>query len=247
MKRNVLFVCALPLEIKEIKKNIKRFNFKYINTFFLSTGQWNYNMIFHLTRFLESNPIDFVVNIGVCGYINTSKQYIQVARSYNINTYHEKIIPSPFWLTTPENVACSETIIYNKEFLWSNNFVDMESFGFEFVLEKLNIPRICLKIPFDEVWNNTNSLGKKDLITLLTNFNYYDMLSEVNNYLEKLPPPENNLEHIKNHFKLTHQEHQKLKFFAKKYEAVTKQNFEDFFENNKNKTKKEFLEKLYQI
>jgi len=50
-----------------------------------------------------------------------------------------------------ESIACSEKIVTDNAILKEENFVDMESYGFEMVCDSFKIPRVLLKIPVDKI------------------------------------------------------------------------------------------------
>gem|GEM_PF-3971848 len=53
------------------------------------------------------------------------------------------------------SIYCSDLPVYDSSklqtFYDSIDFVDMESFGIEFVLQKYQIPRIYIKVPVDQI------------------------------------------------------------------------------------------------
>ena len=66
--KNILVVCALSAELNEIKQILKDAKFRDIKISFFTVWIGNYNTILNLTRFLENNSFDFVVNIWICWY-----------------------------------------------------------------------------------------------------------------------------------------------------------------------------------
>ena len=66
---NILFVSALPGELKIIKEKVKELNLINLKTDFFTTWMWNYETIFSLTKYLENKVYDFVINIYNCNNI----------------------------------------------------------------------------------------------------------------------------------------------------------------------------------
>ena len=65
----VLFVAATPWEQRIITQSIKTLHYPGIHPLFLTTGIGSYAMIGSLVAYLSQHAeIDFVVNIGICGY-----------------------------------------------------------------------------------------------------------------------------------------------------------------------------------
>ncbi len=197
--RKILFVSALPAELKIIKQEIKKLNSKKIEFSFLAWGMGNYNMIFNLTKFLEkNNNIDFIVNIWVCGYSLPLSQpfpprekgaevpkVIQAWRIKNLSDSKEKIIPNFIDFTEIESIACSEKIIYDKNKLEEEDFVDMESYWFEMVAEKYNIARLILKVPVDKIWEETKNFDfDKAKKFLKENIDYEKLVEKIWGFLD---------------------------------------------------------------
>jgi glutaredoxin-related protein len=65
MSKKILFVSALSAELKIVKQEIKKLNISKENLeiSFFECGMGNYKTILNLTRFLEKNNFDFIVNI----------------------------------------------------------------------------------------------------------------------------------------------------------------------------------------
>lgn len=240
---NILFISALSAELKVVKQEIKKLDFKIIKPSFLIIWMWNYETISSLTKYLEENKPDFIVNIWVCGYKTEKKNIIQIARVYNLSNKRELLVPVFFKFSDLESTACSEVPVFDSELLWDENFVDMESYWVEFVINKYKIPRIILKVPVDKVWEETKNFDYKKALKLLEkNIDYEKLVVSIIKYLDKIPE-KINLEKYYNYFKMTVSEKFIFERLYNKYNTIKKWNFEDFFEENKELGKKEFLNK----
>ena len=74
----ILIVSALSQELNTIKAQIKNLKIKNLKISFFTTWMGNYNTILNLTRFLEKNDFDFLVNIWICWYKNEKVYFFQV-------------------------------------------------------------------------------------------------------------------------------------------------------------------------
>ena len=252
--KKILIVSALSGELNPIKKEIKKTKFNGLNISFLSVWIWNYNMILNLSRYLENNEVDFVINIWVCWYTNEKKDFIQVWRVKNISNNKELIVPNIIDFWELESIVSSEKVVYDIEELWWEVYVDMESYWFEKVCESFSLARIILKIPVDKVWNETKNFDfKKAEKYLKENINYQKLLEKMQKYLKK-----NNLEKIdltkyNNYFSFSFTQKIIFEKLFNKYEVLTWKKFEEYFykyirnlkeiKNTKQESKK-FLENL---
>ena len=246
--KNILIVSALPAELKEVKQAIKKLNFKWLKFSFFSSGMGNYNMIFALTTYLEEHKdIDFVVNIGVCGWSphpspllweeRECNDFIQVWRIKNIANDRELIVPVFFEFEKIKSIACSEKIVYDERILWEENFVDMESYGFEFVCDKFNLPRIILKVPVDKIGEETKNFDfEKAKKVLRENIDYERLCVNIERFLNNKNKPHPSpllwrrgdiLE------KISFTESQKIIFerLYNKYEVLVWDDFDEYLEN----------------
>ncbi len=247
MKYKILFVCALPLELKVIKNIVNSLNIKSLDIKFLLSGVWNYNTIYNLKDYLlKNNKQDFLINIGVCGSIFTViSEYLQIYRIKNLSDSKEKLCPIyfRFW-NNLESIASSEKIITDKKDLLWENFVDMESYWIDFICSKEKIPYSIFKIPFDEISSNSKKVSISELEESLKKFPYEDLLLSLEKYLKNQKKVrEVDLSFYKEYFKFTFSE---FEIFKKKYNKFIafQKNFLDFFEQNKNLPKKDFLSKF---
>ncbi len=184
---NILIVSALSQELKIVKNSVKVLKIKDINVQFLCTWMWNYNTIYTLTKYLEKNSIDFVVNIWVCWYKNNKDNFVQIWRIFNINTKKEILVPIFFQFWKIVSVACSEFPVFDTKILKEENYIDMESFWVEFVLDKFKIPRIILKVPVDQIWEETRDFNKEKALDLLQkNISYKDLIFSIKEYFHLL-------------------------------------------------------------
>ncbi len=252
--KKILIVSALSGELNPIKKEIKKTKFNGLNISFLSVWIWNYNMILNLSRYLENNEVDFVINIWVCWYTNEKKDFIQVWRVKNISNNKELIVPNIIDFWELESIVSSEKVVYDIEELWWEVYVDMESYWFEKVCESFSLARIILKIPVDKVWDETKNFDfKKAEKYLEKNIDYLKLIKKIQKYLEK-----NNLEKVdltkyNNYFSFSFTQKIIFKKLYNKYEVLTWEKFEEYFykyirnleeiKNTKQESKK-FLENL---
>jgi len=192
----ILVVAAMPNELKAIKEWIKSANLKEnLNIDYLCCGIWNYETISSLENYLAKNSEPtFIWNIWICGYWNPKNEKksepVQVASVINVHTEKEMIIP-PFLKIAPlKTCFSSENVVYKKpEFqkkIWAIDnemYFDMESRWIEFIASKWKYSRLILKIPFDFVWKETESLKKeksfKNLILPLQDLPYHDYLEKI--------------------------------------------------------------------
>ncbi len=236
----ILFTSALKEELNPIKEIIKNIKIKS-KIDFLVSEIWNYKTIYNLTKHLSENNYDFIVNIWICGYIDTDKPF-QVAKILNISNNKEVIIPIPFEFLNLESIACSEKIIYDTKELQYEKYVDMESYWFEFVCDKFKIPRIILKIPYDSIWTTeTTNYDKNKLIEKIKQIDLEKLIAEIVKFLDKYKKEVIDFDKYFFHYKFTFAEKlifQKMYF---RYTSLVWQDFDSFFEKNKSLEKKEFF------
>ncbi len=257
----VLVVSALSQELNIIKSEIKKLSLRNIKVSFLSTWMWNYNMILNLTRFLEKNYFDLVINIWVCWYkndfsINRQKAnslFIQIWRIFNLSNSKELIIPQIINFWNIESIACSEKPVFDSLELSDEDFVDMESYGFEMVCNSFSISRILLKIPVDKVWSETNNFDfKKAEESLRNNINYKELFFEIHKYIDehlktwkgKYKIHDDIFDTYSQSFNFTFSQKEIFKKLYYRYISLVNSDFSVFYEANKNMDKKKFLKKL---
>jgi hypothetical protein len=191
----ILVVAATPVELNVVKLWIKSANLKTnLNIDFLCCWIWNYETISSLEHYLtENKEPTFIWNIWICGYWNPNNEKlidpIQVASVINIHTQKELIIP-PFLQIAPlKNCFCGEYIVHEKPefgnkfwFIEGEMYFDMESWWVEFVASKYKCPRLILKIPFNFVGEDSDSLS---IFEMLKNLPYHDYLCKILEWLDK--------------------------------------------------------------
>lgn len=242
--KNILVVCALSAELNEIKQILKDAKFRDIKISFFTVWMGNYNTILNLTRFLENNSFDFVVNIWICWYKDKKIDAFQVARIYNLSNSKEVIVPNLIDFLNLESIACSEKIVTDNNILKEEKFVDMESYGFEMVCDSFNIPRILLKIPVDKVWDETKNFDfEKAKDYLSNNIDYKTMLEKISLYLEK-QQEKIDFEKYFDIFNFTFSEKEIFKKLYYRYKSLIWSDFDTYFEENKLLNKKLFLKWL---
>jgi len=266
----ILFVSALSVELKIVKQEIKKLNIsKNIEIYFFESWMWNYKTIMNLWLFLVEQKFDFIVNIWVCGWNLHSnplpkgegiEQLIQISAIKNISNNKELISPVFLEFAKIESIVCSEKIIYDEKEIIpllgkeGLGVVDMESYWFEMIWNKFNIPRIILKIPVDKIWEETKNFDFEKAKKLLAeNINYSELIKKIEKYLDSpLNPPFQEGEiflkkKILNNYKWTFTEKIILEKLLNKFIVLELWNLEEFFEENKELGKKEFLNKLRNI
>jgi len=240
----ILITTALSQELKIIKNKVKNLNIKNIKIDFFSTWTWNYKTILNLTKHLCNNKYSFVVNIWICWY-NKKEKNIQVARIFNIQNKKELIVPIPFIFENLDSIACSENIIYKNIWKLDEQFIDMESYWFELVVDNFKIPRIILKVAYDKIWSKeTTNISLKKIKQKIESIDYKKLLNEIIIFLDKYKPEEIEFEKYFYHYRLTFSEKIIFKKLYFKYESLTWKSFNDFFKDNKNLDKKEFINLL---
>jgi hypothetical protein len=251
--KKILIVWALSREINVIKEEIVKLELRNIKTSFLTTGMWNYNIILNLTRFLENHDFDLVINIWVCGFKEWKKDFISVWRILNLTNHKELIIPNIIDFSNSESIACSEKPVYDEELLLDENYIDMESYGFEIVCDSFSIPRIILKIPVDKIWVETKNFDfEKAEKYLRNNINYKELFEKINNYLEnhfniwkgKYKLNHDIFETYNERFNFTFSENEIFKRLYYRYIALVNKDFDSYYEEHKEESKKEFLKWL---
>jgi len=251
VNKKILFVSALSSELKIVKEEIKKLNIsKNIEISFFDSWMWNYKTIMNLWLYLIKQKFDFIVNIWVCWYFEEYEKITQISRIKNISNDKELISPVFLEFAKIKSIACSEKIIYDSDLLEWEKFVDMESYWFEMVCDKFDIPRIILKIPVDKIWEETKKFDfVKAKKYLAGNINYSELVEKIQKYLKNnnksFSEKENILKNkIINNFKFTFSEKIIINKLLNKFIVLELWNLEDFFEKNRELPKKEFLNKL---
>ena len=133
----------------------------------------------------------------------------------------------------------------------------MESYWFELVCNSFNIPRIILKVPVDKIWEETKNFDFNKAKRLLAeNIDYKKLIEKIENlfncqqggfsplYTEK---QEKIKQKILNNYKWTFSEKIIIEKEVNRFIVLELWNLEEFFEENKELGKKEFLNKLKKL
>jgi len=243
---SILICSAFPKEISIIKKKVKQFNLP-LKVNFLQLWLWNYNAIFSLTKYLENNKPDFVVNIWIAWIRDKAenlKSFYQVSNILEYETNKELIVPVffKFW----EFLTC---ISANKPIKNVDvNFpvlLDMESFWFEFVMEKYNLPRLILKVPVDKSESELKNIDFDLAVKNLENIDYKVLLLEIQKFLNKFNQKDSLEKYMFLPFSVS--EIEIFRFLAKKY-IFKKWDFDKFFyeflDKNQNLPDKQKVKKI---
>ena len=242
--KKILIVCALSAELNNIKEIVKNLGLRDIKLSFFTTWMGNYNTILNLTRFLENNSFDFIINIWVCGYKTEKIDAFQVARIYNLANLKELIVPNLIDFLSLQSIACSDKIIFDSLLIWDENFVDMESYGFELVCDSFKIPRIILKIPVDKIWDETKKFDfEKAKKYLNENIDYKLLFEKISIYLENGEEKIDFEKYFKD-FNFTFSEKEIFKKLYFRYKSLVWNDFDIYFEENNDLNKKLFLNNL---
>lgn len=166
----ILICVATWGEMKIIKNNIKNLNIPHLSVSFFTTGIGNYETIFSLTNYIlthEQEKPDLILNIWVCGYVWEKQDVVQVVHIINASTGKENIVPIPKVIAPVSSCWCNETPVYKKTLSEDNYVVDMESFAIDYVGQKFQIPRILIKVPVDQVGDETLAFDRDQALKLL--------------------------------------------------------------------------------
>lgn len=252
MKNKLLFVCALPIELKIVKEKVKNLNLTDFDIDFLCLWVWSYNTIYSIKDYLDKNwKPDFVVNIWVCGTSSKSifDDYFQVYRIKNLENSREVLVPIYIKILPLKSINSSEKIITDKIEMQWEDFVDMESFWVDFVCTKEKLPYIIVKRVFDEVWKESKDVDLVSLKNILADFDYFSLIISIWKWLENNKKNDlinENLDYYKDYFRFTFSEFEQFKKDYSKLKAY-KKDFKNFFEKNKDLKKEEFLSKINKI
>lgn len=239
--KKILFVVALPQELKIIKEEIKALKSTFKVDFLLS-WVWNYNVIYSLKDYIFTKwKPDFLINIWVCWARNNDfLDFFQVYRIKNYSNQREIISPSFFKFFPLKSILSSEKIITCKNDLWKEDFVDMESFWVDFICSREEIPYLIIKKPFDIISENSKKVDLIDLQNNLKNFDYLDFFEKIGIFLEKNKKEnfEKEIWILKEKFRLTFSETEMLRKYINKKISFWG-DFSDIFEELRSLDKKE--------
>lgn len=242
--KKILFIVALPQELKIIKEEIKPLKSSFKVDFLLS-WVWNYNVIYALKDhiFNKWKP-DFIINIWVCWAKNeTFFNFFQVYRIKNNSNNREIICPNYLKFLPLKSILSSERIITEKKDLQDEDFVDMESYWVDFICNREEIPYLIIKKPFDLIWENSKKVDLKELQNSLKNFNYLELFEKIENFFNdnKKENYDKEISILKEKLRLTFSETEMLKKYINK-EISFWESFSDIFEKLIHLDKEYFLE-----
>ncbi len=242
--KKILIVCALSKELNVVKNKIKNLKIKDVKISFFTTWVGNYNTILNLSRFLENNNFDFVINIWVCGYKNEKIDSFQVARIYNLSNWKELIVPNLINFLEIDSIASSEKIVYDADTIWDEKYIDMESYWFELVCDSFKIPRTILKVPVDKIWYQTLHFDiEKASNNLSDNLDYNKLIDKVSKYLDTKEKTYNFDKYFID-YNFTFSEKEIFKKYFYRYKSLVWEDFDNYFKKNKTLNKKTFLKDL---
>lgn len=244
--KKILFLVALPQELKIIKEELKTLKSSF-KVDFLLCWVWNYNVINNLKDYIFNKwKPDFIINIWVCWMkSNDFTNFFQVYRIKNLANNKEIICPNYIKILPLKSILSSEKIITDKNELAEENFVDMESYWVDFVCSREEIPFLIIKKPFDIVSDNSKKVDLNDLQNCLKNFNYLELFEEIENFLEENEKEsfEKEILLLKEKFRLTFSETELLKKYINKKISFWER-FLDVFEELKKLDKKDLIKLL---
>ncbi|GHW02559.1 hypothetical protein AGMMS50249_3450 [candidate division SR1 bacterium] len=170
----ILICCATHTELKVIKNQIKKADLKTsLSIDYLCTGIGNHETIFALTRklsTLQSSEI-LILNIGLCGYQSdeTPPPIVQIATLEHIDIRREQIVPIFHKFATFGHLVSSEKPVYSFDRDTQPRYFDMEGYGVVLVAQKLCLPCLLLKIPFDKIGKETVIFDRELALQKLAN------------------------------------------------------------------------------
>ena len=245
-KFKILIVGAFPRELKSAKEYFREKKPEGIQADFLYTWMGNYKTVLSLTQRLEQKSYDFLLQLWICGKKYTDcEEIIQIVRIKNISSGKELCIPIFEEFFPLKSIACSEKIIYKSEEIGKEEFVDMESYGFELCASEYMIPRLILKIPYDTIGEETKNFCVQQMENTLENvLDFPYIFWKIQKYLEKKSPNSFSLARFSFPFPLTESETHIFQFEIQKFLTLGEENFEEFLQEYCHLWKKEFLKKL---
>lgn len=184
LKKNILIVCATSHELRVVKQELQKCDVHAVSCSFFCCGIGMYAAVHALTKKLTLEPADFVLNIGICGYNGQDVKnyvptmFVQVARTVNAYT-HKELLPPPYLvLWSLVSLLCSETPVHDPLEMQGESYVDMESRAIEYVCQQFRIPRLLLKVPFDDV-SQGKPLDYSAGLALLQSLPYGEILEKI--------------------------------------------------------------------
>lgn len=246
--KHILFVAATHKELKTAKEHYSSLRVSGIQYDFFCCGIGNINTSISLSQQLSQKQYDFIVNFWVCGYKDTAEKCIQISRSVYAPNQKEIIIPTLFHFAKLSSIYCSETVVYDATLLWDENYCDMESYAIEKVCEQFKVPRIILKVPIDQIGEETRNFNYDAATqTLKKNINFSLLIENIQTYLETIENPKDEIEVFAAHYPLTFSENILFEKYYFRYEALLEKKFSVFFEKYKHLSKKDFFQTLSDV
>ena len=205
-------------------------------------------MIGSLVAYLsQHDEIDFVVNIGICGYhpkYALNAPLIQVGHIRSGSNQKEEIPLLPFRFAPLGSFYSSEREVRSLEWILES-YVDMESYGFVQAMKRFpSIPYILFKVPVDAI-DSAVSLDsiQKWVETISDSISFQSFFESIETYLQKIPKRKT-YENIRTYYRLTHAEYSIYEKLAISYEALFQKDIEEYILSSQGKDKKIFLQEL---
>ncbi len=124
----------------------------------------------------------------------------------------------------------------------------MESFGFEFVCVKYNLPRMILKVPIDFSWDDLDEIASNNTLGRIEkNIDYKKLIETIKSYLDTQNKEKLNLDKYFNKLKFSQRQKEIFEFLYKKYEVLIWDDFDTYFENYINNLNSKQIHKAYTV
>lgn len=178
----ILILAALPIELTPLKESFNNLSIPWVSFSFLLTGVGNYNSIFEVQKYLDSHQdIDFLLNVWVCGkkWADISSDMFQVYRIKHLHSQKESLCPIYINTWNLKSIWCSEKVATDSDSLGEERYVDMESYGIDFVAKKKKKPYLLLKFPLDVVSVESKKIDTQEIVTLLGGYDYQTIVTQI--------------------------------------------------------------------
>lgn len=249
MKRyTILIIAALPVETKAIQSVCKR-KFSGITCKFLTCWVGNYNAIFETTTYLQTHQdIDFILNVWVCGKKDntSSDEMFQVYRIKHLFSLKESLCPLYIDIWNLQSIGSSEKVITSPDDMWEEIYVDMESYGIDYVSKKMRLPYAIIKFPFDSVSPESHKVDTDSIKQLLESYDYESLFSRVYTWCQKNIASQPHWEVYKKQFWFSVAQ---MHIFQKQYRKLQAFWVDpiSFIEKNKDVDRDTFLQKIIEV
>lgn len=241
----IVFIAATSHELRAIRNQVEKVKSHMFDVAFFSLGMGNISATYMLTTYLsEYDDIDFVCNIGICGYTENKVPLVQIGRTLSASSARELIVPVFFHIAPLVSIESFDLpVLHQKE--TTESYVDMESYGIAYVCEKKQLPHAMLKVPYDKIGSEDMQIFQKDqaMKLLEENVDYVQLLEKIVWYIATVPKRQD-WKSIRDTLHLTFTEYENLKKLIARYEALSGKDFLSFFEENKHLKKDIFLRLL---